>query len=142
MNGIVLSKGQEINVKLFCSRIYMGWTIEEALNKQLREANKIELLFTYKGETKRLMEWSRLYNIKYSTLSSRIYNRGWDIEKALTTNFVVKIDKKNKILTYLDETKNIIRVVNINYRTLFSRIYSMGWSIEKALNTPLRNNIR
>ena len=40
---------------------------------------------THNNETHTLAEWSRITNIKARTLSKRITNYGWSIEKALTT---------------------------------------------------------
>lgn len=40
-------------------------------------------LITFNGETHSLSEWARLLNIKQSTLSMRINNYGWSVEKAL-----------------------------------------------------------
>ncbi len=42
-------------------------------------------LFSFKGESKTLTDWSPVVNIKRSTLSMRIYVAGWSTEKALTT---------------------------------------------------------
>lgn len=38
----------------------------------------------YKGETKTLSEWARLFNLKNKTLEKRI-NKGWSLEKAFNT---------------------------------------------------------
>lgn len=43
------------------------------------------LVFTYKGETKNLMQWCEDLGLKYVTIYSRIYRNGWDFEKAITT---------------------------------------------------------
>ena len=40
---------------------------------------------TYKGETKCLAEWAHILGINYGTLSSRLLDSKWDIEKAFTT---------------------------------------------------------
>ena len=50
-------------------------------------------LLTYNGETRTVMEWSRLKRISRSTLSGRI-DRGWSVEKALTTP--VRKQKNNR----------------------------------------------
>ena len=41
-------------------------------------------MVTYRDETKTIGEWAQLYNLAPGTLFSRI-QRGWDVEKALTT---------------------------------------------------------
>lgn len=40
-------------------------------------------LITYKGETHTMKQWSEILGIKYSTLSMRLNNYGWPIERAL-----------------------------------------------------------
>jgi len=42
-------------------------------------------LFTWKGETHTMAEWSKIMGLNYQTVSSRVNNYGWDIERALTT---------------------------------------------------------
>lgn len=42
-------------------------------------------LFTIKDETHSLTEWARIYNVPTETLRRRVIDKGWDIEKALTT---------------------------------------------------------
>lgn len=42
-------------------------------------------LFTYKGETHTLMEWSEITGINYGTLKNRLCRYNWTIERALTT---------------------------------------------------------
>lgn len=51
--------------------------------------NKTNTTFlTYKGVTKRLVEWAKEYNIDRNNLRTRIFKCGWDIEKALTTPLI------------------------------------------------------
>lgn len=40
-------------------------------------------LVTYNGETHSVSEWARILNIKQSTLSNRLTQYGWSVEKAL-----------------------------------------------------------
>lgn len=41
--------------------------------------------FEYKGQSKCLAEWAEIFGIKKRTLYNRVYNLGWNIEKALET---------------------------------------------------------
>lgn len=41
--------------------------------------------YTINGITHTLTEWCSIYKIKYNTVRARIIQKGWDIEKALTT---------------------------------------------------------
>lgn len=45
-------------------------------------------MYSFKGESRSLTEWSKKTGIKRDTLSSRIKIRGWSIEKALTTKII------------------------------------------------------
>ena len=46
--------------------------------------------FTYKNQTMTLKEFSELYDIKYITLRTRVYQRKWDITRALETPVISK----------------------------------------------------
>lgn len=72
-----------------CSRIRRGWTIHDALfgepKKDNRKYRPSNVFYTYKGETKILLDWAQQYNIKYNKLQTRLKKLKWSIEKALTT---------------------------------------------------------
>lgn len=53
-------------------------------------------LATFCGETKTVKEWSRVLNIPYQTLMSRLHKLNWDVEKAFTTPPNKKFGKGNK----------------------------------------------
>lgn len=53
-------------------------------------------LATLCGETKTVKEWSRVLNIPYQTLMSRLHKLNWDVEKAFTTPPNKKFGKGNK----------------------------------------------
>ena len=55
-------------------------------------------LLTYNGETKTIMEWSRLTGIKRSTIAERL-KRNWTIEDALTTPFDRRYKKRDNYLS-------------------------------------------
>lgn len=42
-------------------------------------------MIEFKGEAKHISDWAREYNLNYKTLRGRIFDYGWDIERALTT---------------------------------------------------------
>lgn len=72
-----------IHCRTLKSRLELGYTIEQALNKEKgRELNSP--LHLYKGEEKTLTQWADLYNMSTSCLFERL-KRGWSIEKALET---------------------------------------------------------
>ena len=50
--------------------------------QQKNKSNNVKI--HYKGETKILAEWARIFNINSQTIATRI-KRGWSVEKALLT---------------------------------------------------------
>jgi hypothetical protein len=53
---------------------------------QEQEYNKTNTkYFEYKGQKKCLAEWAKIFGINKPTLYNRVYNLGWDIERALET---------------------------------------------------------
>jgi len=55
-------------------------TIDEQANNR-RSNHRL----TFKGETLTLTQWARRLGLNVGTLSSRIHNSGWSVEKALST---------------------------------------------------------
>lgn len=51
---------------------------------------------TFCGETKTVKEWSKILNIPYQTLMSRLHKLGWEVEKAFTTPSNKKFGRGNK----------------------------------------------
>lgn len=52
--------------------------------KEQRRNSRQNIYVKINGETKVLIDWCKIYNIKYTTVMSRI-NDGWDIIKAIIT---------------------------------------------------------
>lgn len=61
------------------SRENCNWATRLEQNNNTRRNRYI----TYRGITKTLMQWSRIFNINRRTLAYRI-NNGWSVEQALT----------------------------------------------------------
>lgn len=57
------------------------WVNQKVQNNNKRNSK----FFTYEGETHTLPEWAEKVNMSYGQLRQRIYQRGWDFEKAITT---------------------------------------------------------
>lgn len=66
-------------------------------NKEQANNRRTNRLITYNEETHTLAEWSRILNIKYSVLQSRLDNHNWTIEESF---FGKKKTYKRKILQY------------------------------------------
>lgn len=63
-----------------------GWRGEELFQPPKKPNNrKDNRMITFNGKTQCMADWSRELGIKQATLSSRINDRGWSIEKAFTT---------------------------------------------------------
>lgn len=78
-------------------------------------------------------------NIAYKTFARRVYNKGWSIEKAITTPFIDQLHKYDwrwwqYILREIYDMEN----PPVCYGTFMSRIYQSWWSMEDAVYTPAR----
>ena len=72
---------------LFHRLAYLNWSVERTFTTPILEKKKndnLTCLLFFRGESKKLIEWSKILNIPYSTLRARLRNN-WSIEKALTT---------------------------------------------------------
>lgn len=67
-------------------RLKHKWPIEKAFTTPVpvKEKQRIDKI-TFNGETKTQAEWCRELNIPRYTLSKRITQQGWSVEKAMTT---------------------------------------------------------
>lgn len=80
---------REIGVcrELIKDRLKSGWSVEDALTKRKCELweRKDNRLLTYDGKTMTVSQWAKEIGVNRSTLSHRINERGWTVERALTT---------------------------------------------------------
>ena len=79
-----------INIQTLYSRIFAhGWSVDLAIStpvdtaRGIRVKNTDSMIYEYEGGSKHLKYWAKDYNIKTSTLYSRI-KKGWSISRALT----------------------------------------------------------
>ncbi len=114
---------------------------QQATNK--RTNNRI----TYKGETKCVSEWARIFHMTYKLLWTRL-SRGWPIEKALTQKpdgDICAVRSDATPITFNGITDTIYRWslrIGIPHNTLRQRLCCCKWSIEEALTTPLLNRFQ
>jgi hypothetical protein len=80
----------------------------------------------YHGKKVRLQDLAETAVVSYDTVHDRIYKRGWDIERALTT----PSDRERVSLMQK------CREAGMNYGTVKTRIVRFGWSEEEALRVP------
>lgn len=110
--GLYVDKDIKGNGKLYSP--------EECVIATHYENNKIKdswRKFTIKGETKTLVEWCKIYNIKLRVAYIRIHEGGWDIERALTQKkqrkniSILAVCGKNKIkFNSLIEAKKQLKI--------------------------------
>lgn len=103
------------------------WATQKEQSQNRSDFNKV---FTHKGETHVLKEWSRILGIKYTTLYLRIYRNGLTFEKAIVF--------KKKTFKYKNTEGTLKEIVEkyaiVGYQTVVDRM-STGWDLEKALLT-------
>jgi hypothetical protein len=97
-------------------------------------------LVTYKGKTQTLSEWCDELHLNYKTVSTRINNYHWSVERA----FEEAIGNVPDMATFQGRTQSIkgwCKELNISVFTVRTRLRS-GWTIEKALGTRPRRKVR
>jgi hypothetical protein len=104
---------------------WTDWTTQ-ANNK---ESN---LIFIYNNEAHTLKQWSKLLNIKYTTLYHRIITYNLTFEEAIQN------DPFNKLIEYKGEKRTLkdwCLILELPYQLMVGRRYE-GWSIEECFETP------
>ena len=105
-------------------------TFKEAIEKKIFKPNRT---YEYKGRKLTLREISKLYNINYQTILSRLrqgMNINDVIEKKInhpTTKYFIINDKKMTV-------QEIAKLYNLNVNTTYSRLITLKWNIEKFIN--------
>ena len=102
---------------------------------QAKNRNLFNINITYKGETKCLKDWSKEYNINYTTLIARMKKfKNLSFEEILNYEDprTAKIEWQGNLYTR-DE---LCSLYNIPKQNFYDRIHK-GWSLEKILNTPV-----
>lgn len=69
-----------INYRTLYYRIKRGLSFENAIKQ-----DPYLKLFSMNGVSKHLKEWCDEYNVEFKIVNSRIFNSGWDLNKALFT---------------------------------------------------------
>lgn len=104
-----------------------------------QDRNKRKTRFVdYKGKQTPICELAEKFNIDRTTLFDRL-ERGWNIEKALTTP--VLENKNTKVYLEFDGERLSLsewsRKLGIGH-SILSRRRSKGWSVEQILTTPIK----
>lgn len=102
---------------------------------QAENRGEFNLVYSYNGESHVLKEWSRIFNINYGTLYSRIFKYNLSFEDA------IKKDPFDKLYKYNGEEKRLIEwaaIYNIPYSTVITRLHKHHWTLEETLSTPYK----
>lgn len=113
--------------------------VEQGRNK------RNNLLLEFRGEKRPLSEWAELTGLTEPTISERIHQLGWPVEKALTTApgaiwgpgrrpDVWEIDGVGKTLHQWAAS------IGMKYETLYGRMNVSGLSLREALAKPMRKS--
>lgn len=90
-----LARETGIDRKLLYNRIVnCGWSVEDAVNKDVNEYSPNYKLYEYNGEMLCIAEIARRCGLNRTTLQYRLSN-GWDLKRATETN-LMKPNKKEK----------------------------------------------
>ena len=98
-----------------------------------RQSAAMGSLVTAFGEARTVKEWSEITGIKYMTLLTRLRNRMWAPEKALTE----PLEQKVKFICAFGENKTVeqwSKETGIKRSTILYRVRLLGWSPEKAVS--------
>lgn len=72
---------------LYARIVKAGWSVERAFTAPVksRSGRPRTVGFSFQGQERPLVEWSRMLHMPYATLYARIYQFGWDVERAFST---------------------------------------------------------
>lgn len=103
---------------------------------QAKNRGNFPPLFTYKGETHILKDWSKILNINYSTLRKRMFEMGMPFKDA-----VEYIDPRDALIWWEGKyytRKELCSMYNIPIINFYDRTHK-GWSLHKILTTPVKH---
>lgn len=102
-------------------------------DEQAKNRGDFNDYFEYNGETLTLKDWSRKFNIKYTTLYQRIYRSGLSFKEA------IKEDPFGKLIEINGEKhrlKEWCEIYNVEYELVRNRVCKHKWEPEEALTIP------
>lgn len=76
-----------INLHTIYGRLRNGWDIEDAIKRPSK--GKRTIMVTYNGKTQNIPAWAKEIGIPEHTLRSRIVDKEWEIERAITQQLEV-----------------------------------------------------
>lgn len=131
-----------IDYSVLKGRITKKWPVEKAIEQPVEKKQKGKI--TYNGVTRTIKEWSLETGIPQTVITTRLYCKHWNVERALTVKpekrMKRKTGKNEHLITFNGETHNILewsKITGIERSTIHARL-AYGWTIEKTLTTPNR----
>lgn len=106
--------------------------------KEQQNNRRNNVLITYKGETKTLVQWCEELNFDYRLAHHRLH-RNWSVEKTFET----KVNKGLPLITYKGKTQTVkqwCRELNLKYSTVYDRL-SKNWTTEEAFGIKKRGDL-
>lgn len=107
--------------------------------KQQANNRRSNRICTFNGVTGTMAELCDLFKLDYSLVNCRI-QRGWSVEKAMSTPKGAPTPKRNHLITFNGVTKTVAewnKDIGGTKKTLSERLRN-GYSIERALTEPVR----
>lgn len=101
---------------------------------QSNNRSEFNLIYEYNSQSKTLKEWSKIFNIKYTTLYMRITRNNLSFEDA------IKVNKEDRLTEYNGEKRTLkdwCEILNLPYSTIIDRKYQ-GWSIKDCFERPIK----
>ena len=105
---------------------------------QANNRGKFTPVYSYKGESHNLKEWSKILNINYSTIRKRVLEMGMSFEDAI--NYV---DPRDALIWWNGKKytrQELCNKYNIPLQNFYDRSHK-GWSLSRILNTPVIHKI-
>lgn len=99
-------------------------------------------LYTYKGKTMSMKQWSEATGVSYFTLRNRL-DSGWTIAEAIEKPVrpTERVEESDRLISYRGESKLLTQWaqdLGIRFSTLRSRLERSGWDAEKAFTNPVK----
>jgi hypothetical protein len=112
-----------------------------ATNTDQARNRRSSRVITFEGQTKTVAEWAEITGINEGTIASRLDNRGWTAEKALS---VPPARNRGRLIALGSEAHTLVewaRIKGCSVRAITTRL-EKGWSVESTLSVPVGRHER
>jgi hypothetical protein len=108
-----------------------------ATRKQQGRNRRSNRMIEFQGQIHCLAKWSEILGISQKTLSTRLCDYGWSIERALTVP-TGKYESKIEFRGEVHDLYGWAKICGMSYQGIWDRLFKLGWSVERALTQPPR----